>query len=157
MLVLNKIESDEYINKKCEELREINNEYNNTTNKKEVFKRYKTFIEQVENVELESKVYIHRSILAQACYNAGVCCIRINDFKSAIYYNNKSLEYDNKTSNVYYNLSLAYIGMLDIETALEYSKKAFELDNNDSQCKSLFNRLLKANTINPILKELAES
>ena len=157
MLVLNKIESDEYISKKYKELREINSEYNNTTNKKEVFERYKTFIEQVENVELESKAYIHRSILAQACYNAGVCCIRIKDFKSAIYYNNKSLEYDNKTSNVYYNLSLAYIGMLDIETALEYSKKAFELDNNDSQCKSLFNRLLKANTINPILKELAES
>lgn len=159
--MLNLQESKKFLNIKNNEVTKINGEYDRSktiSEKKIVLDKYIKIVKDIESENMTSEINgTLKEFMACLHYNIGVCCIKIRDFKLSIFHNKKSVFYDSNKANAYYNLALSYVGMYDNDSALCFASKAFELsEGKDRAIELLLNRLIKATTINPILKELAE-
>lgn len=75
-------------------------------------------------------------------YNAGVCLIKIKDYKNAIVYIKKAICISEE-SKYYFNLAYSYAMLNNTKKALLYFNRAWALNSKDEDCEKAINLLLK--------------
>ena len=103
------------------------NEFYNSKNYLKALCYYEKAIEKQENE-------------VSAYYNAGVCHIKLKNYKKAIEMINVALNL-NQNAQYFFNLGYCYAMLADNQKALRYFNLAWALDNDDEDCEKAINAI----------------